>query len=253
MKLVVARPNSVRDDGANCFEQLNLAPKSVGMSKRHVAQTYQLIAAILHLTSSSPSTAVMTLTELSFATWIFSVLVAELLGVQPSALENTLAYKTKLAKKKLCTVFLDPDGASDNRDDLAKTLYSLLFAWLNECINQRLCRDDFETFNGLFDLPGPQNMTSRPNERFQNFMQKWILESHVDEYQMEGISRFVPLVPYFDNVECVRLLQNKPGGLVHTMVTRRANHTRRWSTRMRSRNEIASAMQRQKPALVFAQ
>ncbi|KAI9459614.1 hypothetical protein HD554DRAFT_2176884 [Boletus coccyginus] len=40
-----------------------------------------------------------------------------------------------LVKKELCTVFLDPDGASDNRDDLSKTLYSLLFAWLNEYIN----------------------------------------------------------------------------------------------------------------------
>ena len=35
---------------------------------------------------------------------------------------------------------------------------SLLFAWLNELIDQRLRRDD-DTFIGLFDLPGPQNMT----------------------------------------------------------------------------------------------
>jgi chitin synthase len=89
---------------------------------------------------------------------------------------------------------------------LPKTLYSLLFAWLNEYINQRLCRDDFDTFIGLFDLPGPQNMTSRPNsldqfcinyanERLQNFIQKCMFESHVDEYQTEGISPFCPFRP----------------------------------------------------------
>ncbi|KAG6370549.1 P-loop containing nucleoside triphosphate hydrolase protein [Boletus reticuloceps] len=71
-------------------------------------------------------------------------------------------------------------------------------------------------------------MTSRPNsldqfcinfanEHLQNFVQKCIFESHVDEYRTEGISRFVPSVPYFDNAECVRLLQNKPGGLIHIM------------------------------------
>jgi chitin synthase len=155
-------------------------------------------------------------------------IVSDFLGVQPSALEAALSYRTKLVKKELCTVFLDPDGASDNRDDLAKTLYSLLFAWLNEHINQRLCRDDFSTFIGLFDLPGPQNLSSRPNsldqfsinfanERLQHWQQKRLFESHVNEYTTEGISRFVPQIPYFDNAECIRLLQNKPGGLVHIM------------------------------------
>ena len=155
-------------------------------------------------------------------------IVADFLGVQPSTLESALSYKTKLIKKELCTVFLDPDGASDNRDDLAKTLYSLLFAWLNQHINQHLCRDDFTTFIGLFDLPGPQNLSSWPNsldqfcinfanERLQHWMQKWLFENHINEYTTEGISWFVPQVPYFDNSECIQLLQNRLGGMVHIM------------------------------------
>ncbi|KAF7973093.1 hypothetical protein HWV62_16302, partial [Athelia sp. TMB] len=233
---VAARQNGVRDDDANRFDQLKVALKAIGLSKRHVAQTCQLIAAILHLgnlefmidRSKNEDAAIVRNTDIL-------EIVAEFLGIQPHALESALSYKTKLVKKELCTVFLDPDGASDNRDDLAKTLYSLLFAWLNEHINQRLCRDDFATFIGLFDLPGPQNMTSRPNsldhfcinfanERLQNWIQKRVFESQNDEYAAEGISRFVPIVSYFDNAECVRLLQNKPGGLVHIMddQTRRA-------------------------------
>ncbi|KAG1847971.1 P-loop containing nucleoside triphosphate hydrolase protein [Suillus tomentosus] len=226
---IPARQNGVRDDDANRFEQLKVALKTIGLSKRHVAQTCQLLAAIFHLGNleftvdrgRDVDAAVVRNTDVLG-------IVAEFLGVQAGALEGVMSYKTKLVKKELCTVFLDPDGASDNRDDLAKTLYSLLFAWLNEHLNQRLCREDFDTFIGLFDLPGPQNMTSRPNspdqfcinfanERLQHFVQKRIFEAHVDEYQNEGISRFVPTVSYFDNSECVRLLQNKPGGLIHIM------------------------------------
>ncbi|KAJ6495934.1 P-loop containing nucleoside triphosphate hydrolase protein [Mycena vulgaris] len=73
------------------------------------------------------------------------------------------AGKTKLIKKGLSTVFLDPDCTSDSRDDLAKTLYSVPFAWLNQHINQHFCKDNFVTFIGLFDLPSPQNFSLRPN------------------------------------------------------------------------------------------
>ena len=225
----VARPNGARDDDGLRFDQLKIALKTIGFSKRHVAQTCQLVAAILHLgnleftvdRNRNEDAAVVRNIDLL-------EIVADFLGVQPSELEAALSYKTKLVKKELCTVFLDPDGASDNRDDLAKTLYSLLFAWLNEHINQRLCKEDFTTFIGLFDLPGPQNMSSRPNsldqfcinfanERLQNWVQKSIFEKHVSEYNLEGISRFVPQVPFFDNTECIRLMQNSPGGLVHIM------------------------------------
>lgn len=240
---VPVRGNQGRDDDAVRFEQLKVALKNVGFSKRHVAQTCQLIAAILHLGNlefmidrhRNEDAAVVRNTDVL-------ELVSEFLGVQPAALEAALSYRTKLVKKELCTVFLDPDGASDNRDELAKTLYSLLFAWLNEHINQRLCKEDYATFIGLFDLPGPQNMTSRPNsldqfcinyanERLQNFIQRQLFEKHVAEYNTEGISRFVPQVPYFDNSECLRLLQNKPGGLIHIMddqarrMPRKTDHT----------------------------
>jgi chitin synthase len=39
----------MRDDNAQWFDQLKLALKNVGFSKCHVAQTCQLIVAILHL------------------------------------------------------------------------------------------------------------------------------------------------------------------------------------------------------------
>ena len=120
-----ARPNSVRDDDTPVRE---LALKTIGLSERHVAQVCQLIAVVFHLgnleftieRSRDVGSAVVRNTDIL-------ALVADSLGVQPSVLGNALSYKTN------CTVFLDPD-------DLAMTLYSLLFAWLDEYISQRLCR-----------------------------------------------------------------------------------------------------------------
>ncbi|KAJ7429206.1 P-loop containing nucleoside triphosphate hydrolase protein [Mycena galericulata] len=164
-------PNARPTDDTVRFDQLKVAHKTIGLSKRHVAQTCQLVTAILHLGNleftidrrRNEDAAVVRNTDVC-------EIVADFLD-------------TKLVKE-LCTVFLDPDGASNNRDDLAKTLYSLLFAWVNEHINQGLCKDD------LFDLPGPQNLSSRPkslnqfcvkfaNERLQAWTLHRLFDAHM--------------------------------------------------------------------------
>jgi len=69
------------------------------------------------------------------------------------------------------------------------------------------------------------------NERLQNWIQRHLFEVHVNEYSAKGISHYVPSVSYFDNSECLKLLQNKPGGLIHIMddqarrAPKKKNHT----------------------------
>lgn len=219
--------DATREDAAR-FNRLKQAFKNVGLSKRHVASVCQVLAAILHLgeiefhqdrhrTQDSASIRNPEVVEI----------VAGFLGIQPKALEEVLTYKTKMIKNEVCTILLDADGAASNRDDLAKSLYSLLFAWLNENLNEKLCREDFTTFIGIFDLPGFQNL-SRGNSLDQfciNFatesLHRWMLasvfEKRRDEYADEGITYLSPEVPFFDNAECVRLLTNQPGGLIHIL------------------------------------
>jgi len=121
----VTRPNGSRDDDAPRFDQLKIALKTIGFSKRHVAQTCQLVATILHLGNLE---FIIDRHRNEDAAVVHNVdvleIVSDFFGIHPSELEAALSYKTKLVKKELCTVFLDLDGASDNRDNLANPCFS---------------------------------------------------------------------------------------------------------------------------------
>ncbi|KAE9407584.1 P-loop containing nucleoside triphosphate hydrolase protein [Gymnopus androsaceus JB14] len=182
-----------RDPGGRMMV-LKIALQTIGLSKRHVAQTCQLLAAILHLgnldfiidRNRDEDAAVVRNTDVC-------AFVADFLGVHPSHLEQSLACHSKMVKKEMCTIFLDPEGASENRDELAKALYSLLFSWLNEHINQR------------FPHSLDQFCINFANERLHHWTQRRLFDSHIHEYGIEGISHFqvVLAVQYFDNTELV--------------------------------------------------
>lgn len=211
------------------FDQLKQAFRIVGLSNRLVAQICQLLATILHLGNlqfrSGHSTA-----EGSTATDadLFAV-VADFLGVASGALAELFSVKTMLIGKEICTAFLEVEEAEKVRDELARTLYSLLFSWLNEFLNQKLCKDSFGSFIAILDLPGPQtkhgvagevNSVDQfcfniANEKVHNWLLQRIHVAAVEEADRDTLktSRY----PYFDNLECVELLGTGRGSLIHIM------------------------------------
>lgn len=222
------RHRAAQREDADRFARLKHAFKAINLSQRHVASICQVISAILHLgnlefvqqTSNTQDPA-------SIRNHDVQATVANFLGINAFQLEEALVYKTKLIRGEVCTIVLDADGAATNRDELAKAIYALLFAWVNENINEKFCKDDFETFVGILDLPGPAT-SARHNSLDQfcvNFanerLHRWVLESvfqkQKQEFGDEGIDRLSPDIPFFDNADCIRLLTNQPGGLVHIM------------------------------------
>ncbi|KAF8436549.1 hypothetical protein L210DRAFT_3647870 [Boletus edulis BED1] len=81
-----------------------MALKSVGLSKRHVAQTCQLVAAILGSIEFTIDCG-RDMDAAVVRNGDVLGIVAGFLGAWPSALEATLAYKTKLVKRELVLFF----------------------------------------------------------------------------------------------------------------------------------------------------
>ncbi|GAA5829328.1 hypothetical protein JCM11251_005008 [Rhodosporidiobolus azoricus] len=226
-----ARPPaaSTQSDAAR-FAQLKDAFKQVGFPKKAVASICQILSAILHLgnvdfhmdRSRNADSAVVKNPHVLET-------VADFLGIDPAELEFALTNKRTLVGGEICAVFLDAEGAAANRDDLASTLYGLVFSWIGEFLNEKLCRDDFATFISFVDFPGPIQQSSAHRdglgveafcfnlaaERVHGFIQEQLFEADKAEYKAEEVLLPGLDVKYSSTSETVRLLTNMPGGLVH--------------------------------------
>ncbi|KAI8067938.1 chitin synthase-domain-containing protein [Gongronella butleri] len=157
--------NSAGENDADTFIRLKDALKSLGIKAKIIVQICQLLAAILHLGNvhfisgsghhlHAASSAVPPLPSKDAAGGNEScrvknkdtlALVAAALGVSTTKLENTLTHKLKLIGKEFCSAFLTGEAAVHQRDQLAQSLYALLFQWLLATINQRLAPPSGQT------------------------------------------------------------------------------------------------------------
>ncbi|KAF8978607.1 hypothetical protein BGZ46_006282 [Entomortierella lignicola] len=229
------------DDVAD-FANLKTALKVLGFQKKQVGQIFQLLAAVLHLgnltfmedtTHANDACVVKNVDTLIF--------VADILGVDPNALQNTLTYKTKLIKKELCSVFLDSQGAEQQRDELAQALYSLLFSWLVEFFNLRLCHETPANFIGVVDLFGFQQQTTNgldqfcvnyANERLHQFFLNQVFETSHAQFEVEEITS-IPRINFFDNEACLQMLgQQSEDGLMGIMSSQSRHISRKTDATM---------------------
>ncbi|KAJ9079565.1 hypothetical protein DSO57_1034216 [Entomophthora muscae] len=217
------------------FQSLKAAMRSLGFTKKFQSQVFQVLAAILHLGNikfadsarqGGDEAALVANDE------IFT-LTADLLGLHPTTFEGILIYKTQTIKRETCTVFLDAAQAAKQRDDLAVCLYSLLFSWIVEHINSRLCFEQQTSFIGLLDVPGFQNFpnenhfeqfcTNFFNEKLYNYFCYQVFEASNDAYAEDQVS--VPIVHYPNNQAIVQLFTKSSSGLVAT-IRRQVNRSR---------------------------
>ncbi|OKL55568.1 hypothetical protein UA08_09145 [Talaromyces atroroseus] len=109
---------------------------------------------------------------------------------------------------------LDPRGARQHADELARTLYSLLVTYVIESINQRVCATENSVGNtiSIVDFPGftqsaksstlDQLLNNAAVESLYSFAVQSFFLDKADCLESENIS--VPATSYFDNSDAAR-------------------------------------------------
>lgn len=151
--------------------------------------------------------------------------VAAFLGLSAAELEESLRYKTKTIHRERVTVMLDPTGARESADELARTLYALLVAYIIEVMNQKLCAAEDSVANtvSIIDFPGfadqpstgavlDQLLSNTASESLYNICLQSIFEKPAEMLEREEVS--VPATSFFDNSEAVRGLLKHGNGLL---------------------------------------
>lgn len=203
-------------------ESLKVSLRHLGLGKRYLTRITQLILTLTQLTQLQFIDDTTMQQEGAYVKNVELLeIIADALGLDTRALENVLTYKTQLIKKDVTTLILNAEQASIQRDDLIVTLYSLLFNWIIEHINQKLCNDNIHNFIGILDLPAteiqPQQQQNfdkfclnYTNERVQNHIQKYLFETINSEYQLDGFNLDLPTY----NNSCIDLFDQPRNGFI---------------------------------------
>ncbi|TGZ77234.1 chitin synthase ChsE [Ascodesmis nigricans] len=223
---------------AQGFQQFKTALRKLEFSKNEIAEICQILAAILHIGQMEFAYSHATAAggeesgAMEGGDQVVSVrnkdaleAVAAFLGVGHDALETSMGYRTKTLNRERVTVMLDAKGARAHADELARTLYSLLVAWIIESCNERLCavEDAIGNTISIIDFPGfaqvsstgstlDQLLNNAATESLYNFCLQSFFERRAEQLESEEIA--VPATSYFDNSDAVKGLLKTGNGLL---------------------------------------
>jgi chitin synthase len=225
---------------AEGFQHFKTALRKLEFPKEEIAHMCEILAAVLHIgqlefvTTQSTAPAAddsggysheggedVTIVKNKDALHT----VAAFLGVPAQNLEECLGYRTRTLHRERVTIMLDAKGARENADELARTLYSLLVAYIMEKINQKICADEESVCNvvSIVDFPGfcqtsstgsvlDQLLNNAATESLYNFCQQSFFQRKADLLEAEEVQ--VPVTEYYDNVDCIKGMLKPGNGLL---------------------------------------
>ena len=223
------------------FQHFKTALRKLEFARDDIAEICQVLASILHMGQLEFATGQATATVAEESGGysheggetvtlvknkdVLSI-IAAFLGLTIDRLETSLGYSTKTIGRERVTVMLDPAGARQNADELARTIYSLLVTYVIEMVNQRICAVDEDSVSNtisIVDFPGfspvastgsvlDQLLSNAANESLYHYCLQNFFDLKADMLEREEVG--VPPTSYFDNTDTVRALMKHGNGLL---------------------------------------
>ncbi|KAH9650533.1 Myosin2 [Citrus sinensis] len=147
---------------------------------------------------------------------------AELFMCDEKSLEDSMCKRVIMTRDESITKWLDPAAAALNRDALAKIVYSRLFDWLVNKINNTIGQDpNSKVLIGVLDIYGFESFKTNSfeqfcinltNEKLQQHFNQHVFKMEQEEYTREEIDW--SYIEFIDNQDVLDLIEKKPGGII---------------------------------------
>uniref|UniRef100_A0A452SS53 Unconventional myosin-Ib n=1 Tax=Ursus americanus TaxID=9643 RepID=A0A452SS53_URSAM len=223
LSLDSAKVNGV-DDAAN-FRTVRNAMQIVGFMDHEAESVLEVVAAVLKLGNIEfkPESRVNGLDESKIKDKNELKEICELTGIDQSVLERAFSFRTVEAKQEKVSTTLNVAQAYYARDALAKNLYSRLFSWLVNRINESIKAQTKvrKKVMGVLDIYGfeifednsfEQFIINYCNEKLQQIFIELTLKEEQEEYIREGIEW--THIDYFNNAIICDLIENNTNGIL---------------------------------------
>ena len=209
------------DDKAD-FDATRQSLTTIGVSQNKQAQIFGLLSALLHLgnvkIAATRTDSVLPSTEPSL------LKACQILGVDASQFAKWTVKKQLITRGERIMSNLTQQQAIVVRDSVSKFIYSSLFDWLVESINNGLATEEVggrvATFIGVLDIYGFEHFAKNSfeqfcinyaNEKLQQEFNQHVFKLEQEEYLREKIDW--TFIDFSDNQPCIDLIEAKLGVL----------------------------------------
>ncbi|KAB5563388.1 P-loop containing nucleoside triphosphate hydrolase protein [Coniochaeta sp. 2T2.1] len=207
------------DDKAE-FAATRQSLRTIGVTDAQQTEVFRLLAGLLHLGNvkigASRNDSVLAPTDASLE------LACRILGIDAADFAKWTVKKQLVTRGEKIVSNLTQAQAIVVRDSVAKFIYSSLFDWLVEIINESLATEEvlskFSSFIGVLDIYGFEHFAKNSfeqfcinyaNEKLQQEFNQHVFKLEQEEYLREQIDW--TFIDFSDNQPCIDLIEGKMG------------------------------------------